>query len=617
VWPTSGGLQPKPVRIAYDPSVSEMTCWVEGRLVCKQKLTGSLPKQGKHLTISTVGSSNTLIQSIRVVSGVAPPAAAVGADATDGIDTIVMNDGQRHTGESVVLTPQGIQLQTAAGRITLARADVAGIMLARRNRERPRRSKGDVRIHAASHVLTMQLTDMTATALTGTSVLLGAVKVDRASVRLVKLNIYVPDNPPAVLEPKEPPVDPYPFTLRFKSGMVLPVDVVGIARDGKVRFRTAFIDGVASVLPGQAQWLGKVAAIADDPSALALILTNGDRVAGELVEVADDGIVVDGPATGEVKLKRSLVQCIMSTSGQAGSLWSEFSTGILAPWRPKPGMDARIWDGALRSTARSRRAHCVVAAPVKQDGPSTIQVEVGRGGAIYPLVTLWLHASDWQRYNYASGIRAGFSSRGCFVSKYSGGRSQHLGGTAALPLVKGMMSATYTVAFDPAEDEIKVWVGAKLMGKFSVGHPLQPGREVAMNLESRTHILRVNVRPGVHPPIAVGDVPANQGRVVFENGDSVLVKGNLSVVERQLVVPTPDGEMRCPLKNVARIDLPVARSTLPRRNKADVRVRMGRAVLTMQIIEMTETTLHGRSDYLGEVRLPRKLLRGIEFAVHP
>jgi len=609
-WLSAAEVGPKSMRIAYDPSVPELICWIEGRLVRRQKLTGRLPKKGKYITLNTVSSSISLIQSIRVLSGVMPPVGYITDAAAAATDTIVMSDGKRHTGQSLMLTAQGFQMQTPGGNVLIERDKVARILLASDSRERPRRVKGDVRVHAAGHILTMQLNELTSKTLAGTSVVLGTVKLDRAGLRIVKLNIYAPDKP---VRPAQPTTAQEPFAISFKSGLTLPCRVVGITTDGKMRFRTPLIDGVASAVPGQIKRLKRTTGPVKDSSALALILTNGDRVAGDLVEVADEDIVMDCPATGEVSVKRTLVRCIGAASEKAGCLWSEFSTDVMAPWRSKPGMDARIWDGALRSTIRSKRSQCIVAAPLKQDGPLTLQVEVGRGSAPYPTVTLWLYASGWRDGSYANGIRADFNLGGCIVFRQLEGSGWHIGTTQRLPLVKGMMKVVYTVSYDPVADEVKVWVGTKFLGMFRPYAALPPGREVAINLKPRTHILSANVRPGVHTLLKKKVVPDDHGRVVFENGDSVSVKPGLSVEDGRLIMMTANGEMRCPFENVARIDLPVARSTLPKRHKDDVRVQIGRAVLTMQIIEMTETTLRGRSDYLGEVNLPRKMLHGIKF----
>jgi hypothetical protein len=205
-WPTRNGLEPKPLRVAFDPSVPEMTCWVEGRLVRKQKLRGAAPKTGKHITINLSAGGTTAIQTIRLLSGVVPPLGGVPDDAARDGDVIVISDGQRYTTESLLLTPKGYEAQIADGPLTIiARNKVTSVLFARNKREIPRRVKGDVRIQAGGHTLTMQLTGLTPTELTGTSSALGALKLDRANVRFIALNIYAGQPPP---EPANPPLQP-------------------------------------------------------------------------------------------------------------------------------------------------------------------------------------------------------------------------------------------------------------------------------------------------------------------------------------------------------------------------------------------------------------------------
>jgi len=208
-WLTERGIEPKPVRVAYDPKVPEMSCWVEGRIVRRQRLTGASPKTGQHLSLAVNAGGTVFIQSIRVLSGVVPPVGGVRDDAAAETDTVVMADGKRYTAESVVLTPEGYVAQTAAGKMTIKRDQVACVLFADNKRVAPRRVKGDVRVRAGSHVLTMQLTGLTPTELTGVTSACGAVKFDRTNVGIITFNIYA--SRPAPKEPKPPVPHRPPF----------------------------------------------------------------------------------------------------------------------------------------------------------------------------------------------------------------------------------------------------------------------------------------------------------------------------------------------------------------------------------------------------------------------
>jgi len=414
----------------------------------------------------------------------------------------------------------------------------------------------------------------------------------------------------------EPARPAWPDTLHLKKGTVLPCRIDAIGTDGKVRFRTPLIDGAVSALPAHVKRLEMTAsAAAEDAGALALILTNDDRVAGRLVELTDDVIVLDSPTVGEVEIPRPLVRCIMSTSGGVGAVWSDFRSGLMEPWRSKLGT-ASVKDGALQASRSARGSFCIVSVPLKQAGAMTIQAVVSKGLASCPSVGLWLYGSDWQRSGYQDGILAEINLGTASVRRYTNGHFNHLGRATRGDMAPNTPKATYTMAYDPERSEVKVWINAQLAGTFVLDDALPVGQEVAMYVPQRTHILRTTVRPGVHAPDEDGALPANKARVVFKNGDSWPVTRGLSVADERLLIVTPDGELRCPFENVACIDLPVGESAMPRRNKGDARVQIGRAILTMQITQMSKTTLRGRSDYLGAVRLPRGLVRRIEFDIY-
>jgi hypothetical protein len=418
----------------------------------------------------------------------------------------------------------------------------------------------------------------------------------------------------------EPAAPATPDTLHLKNGTVLPCRIGELGVDGKVRFRTPLFDGQVSALPEHVKRLNVAAAASEDASPLALLLTNGDRVAGDLVELTDDVIVVDSPTVGRAEIPRSLVRCIIATSGGVGAVWSDFISGALAPWRTKTGV-AVVRGGALQSPESAKRRACVVSVPLKQKGATTIQAVVRKGRASYPGVTLWLHGSGWQGSRYQNGIYANFSLGNCTLYRVLGGRSQNLGRSVRVNLDRNTPKATYTLAYDAESRAIKVWVNAQLVGTFLSDIALPAGEEVGVMVMYRTLIRSVTVRPGVHAPVEDGGLPDDKGRVVFKNGDSWLITRGVAVRRGadglgRLVLDTPDGEVGCLFGLVARIDLPAGESATPRRNPGDARVNIGRTLLTLQVGQMTETTLRGRSDYLGELRLPRKLLRSIEFDIY-
>jgi len=601
-WRVVDNVQSRSVRIAFDPGTREMMCWIEGRLTRKQKLKGRLPQGGDFIRIHTA-MGKIGIQSVRILSGVAPPLEVTLAEGEDKTDVVVMNDGQRHMAESVVLSPQGYVLRTEAGEKRLDPEHVARILFARGKRKALPHVNGDLRVEAGESILTLQGAELTATSLTGTSATIGPVKIDRANVRLIQGIAAVPDEFPAA--------KPSPAMLHFKSGAALPCRIDGIDPDGKVRFEAPLIDGAASAPFAHVKRLAMTNA-AEDASALAVVLTNGDRVAGDLVDLSEqDEIVVETPAAGEVEVPRKLIRCLIATSGDPGAVWSDFTSGGMEPWQVRERRPV-MKDGALQATTPSYVGSDSVMVRMKQDGPTTIQAVLARG-KVQTGVTLWLHARKGSDGNYLSGIRTRFLSNIGIVDLWANGGMVEVGRTPEPENAVDEKIMKCTVSFDPDSGEIKVWIGEEFLRTLNADCVMPDGEEVAIDLMPGTRVLRARARPGIHPPVEGDEFPADKGRVVLRNGDIVVATATLDVADGVLLVPTVGGQLRCPFEKIARIDLPVRKLAKPVRKRTDARVHVGHSILTMQVTEMTETTLRGRSDYLGELRLPRKLVRSVEF----
>jgi len=594
------------IRIAYDPGDGRLHVWGNGELLVKHKLSNPT-KTGKFVILRY--NYRRKIRTLSAVPGFHIPEKTVPVEGPTTQDTVALRLGVTPLANAtcsgdVRLTDGEVLIGTAQGEAKYAAKDVAHITFREKDRHTPEPAAQDAVVMQHRSRITVVPATMDATTLTGRSPTLGEVKLNRATITCIKLP-----------EPAASP--PGPHTIALKTGLVLSGAVLDIGRDGKVRFHTPLIDGVAAVPSTHVKRLGITTAI-KAASPLALVLTNGDRVAGELLEIAEDAIVMDSPAAGNVEVSRPMARYITATAGPSGTVWSDFTGGIMAPWRIKRGK-VILKGGALQTTAEGSREGDAVSLEIKQEGPMTYQIEVDRGTEKIPRASLWVRADGWKkeekrRIIYRNALHVFASPTGYYASAYVNDRRQSSPRENSKPTPGNISRATFTLVFDPEAEALSVWTNSTLLGTFREPKRGWPaGSEVTINVIPGMRILRASVRPGAHLPAKKVDLPGYTGQVEFWNGDSVFVKQGLSVDDERLTMFTPHGELRCPLKNVARINLPVGKTAKPRSNKTDARVRIGQSTLTMQITEMTETTLRGRSDYLGEVRLPRKLLRSIEF----
>jgi len=354
LWNTIKDKRLVHLRVAHRPRDGRLHIWINGELILKDKLSGTT-KAGKLVLLAC--DRRQKIRMLSVMHGFHIPNTAVRVEGLTTQDTVALRPGATAAKGAmrpgnVRLTDGMVLIRTARGDRKYAVKDVDRITFREKDRHIPKPTAQDAVVTLHRSRITVVPAMMDATLLTGHNPILGNTKIKRAAIEHI-----MPSGPAA--SPGEP------RTVTLKTGTVLNAVVRNIQSDGKV-----LIDGVGTVLATHVKRIDTTPSV-KDTSPFVLVLTNSDRVAGNLLELNEDTVVVDSPATGEVDIPRALVRYIATTTTTDGTVSTDFADGTLGPWCVKAGQ-AAIKNGGLRITARyPTRQSRIVSLSTKQQGAMT------------------------------------------------------------------------------------------------------------------------------------------------------------------------------------------------------------------------------------------------------
>jgi len=408
-----------------------------------------------------------------------------------------------------------------------------------------------------------------------------------------------------------PKPDPFGDILELKDGMGLPCRIERITAKGLLEFRTAWTEGTATAridgLLGVA--MRREAQKAQDPS--CVLLTNGDIVTGKLVGLTDEDVLLQSAILGAVKIPRAFVLRLVSAAGAENPLERNFQIHDLHGWT----VDSGRWlvhGGYLRCTSGGR-----ISVPLPVDGALTMEVAVEHKPGAPRQITMRVDGAEAeQKRTDASYIEAVVSTDRSSMryrdARGSGGSSSRSGSN--MPA-----KATYRLAYDPATSAGRLWSNENALFTRNLRGPQKCNR-FSLTLPSGSRVKFIRIRPGMHAPGSDsgedGDAPDGKStRVVLVNGDT-LTPSKLAFAGGVFLLTVQGVELKCPPERIKRLDLAGEDRARPRRRNGDARLRAGRASLTLRVRELTADTLIGDSDYLGEVRIPRKALRGVQFGIY-
>jgi hypothetical protein len=348
-----------------------------------------------------------------------------------------------------------------------------------------------------------------------------------------------------------------------------------------------------------------------------VVLTNGDAVVGTLAAISPEGVVIDTPAAGRLKIPLKVVRGV-AMRREAGGLFqsedvllgSDFTTGRAEPWTMHAPQMWTFADGAL--IGRSPGGTWLYARLEQKEAITLVaKVQAIDGKPFWFDVGLFGDKSD----DIGNQVNSSFRSGEAEFREFVGGSPRTL---AIRKTQQPFNGGVVRLAYDPATGKSRMWMGDADMGEQAMPVKLASGQYVAFDTGAAVRVEYVRVLRGIVPPsgfdIGLADGPADEGLSVrFKNGDAVSAAG-IALADGQVALATAHGDIKCPLESVASIVFAAKGKEEPARGKGDVQVRTVGGCLTLQLDRLTADELVGRSDaYGGAVKLRRGHVQEIRF----
>jgi hypothetical protein len=421
------------------------------------------------------------------------------------------------------------------------------------------------------------------------------------------------------------------FTLR--SGATLPGRMVGCDGEGRLVMTAPFLHGQARVP------LGALASVQfkrtkDEADAPFLVrLTNGDRVAGTVTALGDDGVALDTPAFGRVTIPRKFLHSIDRRAGSPVLLEEDYRLRGMAGWSILDGGWSRTPRGLfIKRDNRAARAMRSVphAAPFTlvayiatgeptADAPPAGQRLLTQRNTTSSIVFSLLCDSQKIAFAKEDRLYIYFTATTCWV------RGSVANGFQFFERFKALTArgAWIRVALEPKPKRLRVWVGEQKVADMTLANGFPKARVVSVISTSSAMLRCLGLYDGVvalddPTPFGrfAGDRPTgNAGeaayRIVLKNGDRVGTS-SVKMDGDALTATTPDGEFKIDWDKVARIVAPVKGREAPAAHKNDVRLGLQYSDVTGRLGVCTEREMNLTSSWGEKLKIEPALVARID-----
>jgi hypothetical protein len=340
-----------------------------------------------------------------------------------------------------------------------------------------------------------------------------------------------------------------------------------------------------------------------------LALSNGDRIVGDIAAITPDAVIIESPATGPLKVSRKIIQRIGFSQPRVVTLESQFEMGRVEPWSQRGAWN--LANGALQCFSHGDQQS--IFAKFDQKEAVTMEATVQSAG--YPYVNcdlvLFANSNDgrWGR----SSVLASFQH-----SQFNLLVAQEGNVNSVVNQSMGRMfsQGTFRLAYDPATGKARAWADSTDLGEVNVPDGPKQGSYVMFNSRSPCRVTRVRVVRGMIGPTAVEKETGDPDHTVrFVNRDRVAAS-EVTLADGKLALKTAFGDIAADARKVESIAFRSKGVEKPRRNKGDVAIETSDSRLTVQFERLTPECLMGKSAYLGEVKVRRDFLTGIQFNLY-
>jgi len=388
------------------------------------------------------------------------------------------------------------------------------------------------------------------------------------------------------------------------TGTVAEMEADGVLRlsgpqyDGDVLVRVSALDYVA--LAGENE----------EPGADEVVLTNADRLLGQLVAITPGAVVLETGAAGPLPISRKVIRSVHIQKGRSVLIESRFASGRMDPWVARGGTWS-IGDGCLISQSRGSGEFIYAKLDQKEAVTFVAKVEAISN---YVQCFLVLFADTADNMYGRNSVFAMITGSQFYLQHAQNGSTNSIVNRS---LGATLRSGVLRFAYDPETGKAQLWLDATDLGEYAVPSKPTNGQYVLFAAQQPIRVRDLQVLRGIVPPSGadVAGEAVQDDVVRFVNKDRVSVT-SVALAEGQLTAEASYGELRIPVENVESILFAAKGLEEPRRRKGDVLVQSSAGRFTLQFEKLTREHLIGRSECFGEVKIGRGAIRKIEFNIY-
>ena len=379
--------------------------------------------------------------------------------------------------------------------------------------------------------------------------------------------------------------------------------------DGKVRFSSPTFDEEVSFSSGELRRLD-LAWTEVDSAPSRFFLNNGDQVCGRIISLSAEALEIESPSLGRLSIPRALLSNV-----SLGGFWldSRFETGLLSPWKVVSG-NCAFSKGALQLSGGSAAGQYlgILSLPLHQDKSVTLIAEYDPAPALTPL-QIQLFADQAQpQLQIRNGIVLHIVPAAMFVVYNDGQASSPVRPRQRLAPAPGTERVWIKVTYDPADGNAKAWYNGNQVAEITAPTGPKEGDCVVFGAARPLALRRLAVYCGLPAP----DRPipaAKPGEIIsyLSNGDA-LRASQVEFADGNFVFTTEFGPMKVSPERVVGIAFP-PKAEKPSAAGSAALIETSGSRFALEVEAITDEFVIGKSPDLGELKLPRRVVKSISF----
>jgi hypothetical protein len=408
--------------------------------------------------------------------------------------------------------------------------------------------------------------------------------------------------------------------LKFRNGDQLHGTILGIEKGNLLQWRRDDVKaplGFALDNVLELQLAPRPPKTARVPHRMVVELTNGDRLAGDIVTLNDKVLKLNTWYADTLSLKRSMVQRIASVAAAPDAIFTG-PAGLSGWTTSENSRDGwKFKNGAFYSPLRNS---CGVGRNVNLPDLANIEFDLAWRGQLYFQVGFYYE--DLRNLYGSGGYAFQFNSSSVYLSRYGANRGQsNLGSNVEVPKLQNKTKVHVSIRVNKAKKAIALFIDNELVkpwtdaeafagnGKGLIFFSQGQGQYRVSNILVTAWDGRLDAGP-----VAAAAVAEDTLRL----GNNDRVSGTIkSIGKGEVVVATSFMEMKVPLERVAQIDFADPKTEKTHRQAGDVRaIFLDGSRFTLAMETLSDAALIGSAESCGRVSTALDAFSRIQFRIY-